>query len=404
MPGQPRLALLLSGGGARAAYQVGVLKAITEFLPPGSTSPFRIICGTSAGGINAAGLATHSDQLGKGIRYLEEIWGNFKTNQVYRTDLPGVLACALRFIGTLILGRMGRSQAVSLLDNRPLRQLLHEHLNLNRLQEMLDQGYLDALAITASGYSSGESVSFFQGAPHLDGWQRSRRIGMRTRLDVEHLMASAAIPIIFPAVRINREYFGDGAVRQLAPVSPALHLGADRVLVIGVGSQNKRKTREQVSQSPSLAQVVGHVMASSFVDALEADLERLNRVNHTISLIPEDIRHKEGFSLKPVQVFSISPPSQVIETMALRHVAALPASIRMFVTGSGATRRSGAGVLSYLLFEAEYCQALIELGYIDATSHKTQLLEFLGYGPQADRTSPQLDAAPRQTMAGTGNT
>ncbi len=386
----PHIALLLSGGGARAAYQVGVLKALAEMLPAQASNPFRTICGTSAGGLNAAGIATHADNFQSGVQFLENIWANFSTRQVYRTDLPGVWACALRFLATLLIGRLGKNHGVSLLDNRPLRTLLERHLDLSKLSTMLDQGHLDALAITASGYTTGESVSFFQGKDQLDGWKRSRRIGSKTQISFEHLMASAAIPVIFPAVRINREYFGDGAVRQLAPISPALHLGADRVLVIGVSSQNNRKTREQVSQYPSIAQVVGHVMASSFVDSLEGDLERLNRVNHTISLIPEEVRARDGFSLKPVQVLSISPPGQVIETMALRHVNALPSSIRMFVNGAGATHKSGAGVLSYLLFEAEYCQALIELGYIDAISKRPQIEDFLELPAARARHSDSL--------------
>ncbi len=378
---EPCRALLLSGGGARAAYQVGVLKALAELLPANAPTPFRIICGTSAGGLNAAGVAINADNLKSAVHQLEHIWANFRTRQVYRTDLPGVWACALKFVATLLIGRLGRSQGVSLLDNRPLRHLLQTHLALERLDSMLSSDYLDALAISASGYTSGESVSFFQGKAHLQGWQRSRRVGVRTQLDIEHLMASAAIPVIFPAVRINREFFGDGAVRQLAPISPALHLGADRVLVIGAGSQSPRRTREQVSHYPSIAQIIGHVMASSFVDSLEGDLERLNRVNRTISLIPEEVRQRAEFQLKSVQVLNISPPSQVVERMALRHVDALPSTIRMFVTGSGATQRSGAGVLSYLLFEAEYCQALIELGYIDGRSRQAELLEFLDLNP-----------------------
>lgn len=381
-------ALLLSGGGARAAYQVGVLKGLRDILPRDIANPFPIICGTSAGGLNAAGIACQADRFSVGIELLENIWANFHTHQVYRTDVLGVWACALRFLATLMIGRLGQNQAVSLLDNRPLRQLLSRHLDMERLPVMIEAGHLHALAITASGYTSGESVSFFQGHPELQPWARSRRIGVRTDLSVDHLMASAAIPVIFPAVRVHREFFGDGAVRQLAPISPALHLGADRVLVIGVSSKNQvRRQREQVNSYPSIAQIIAHIMANAFIDSLEGDIERLNRVNHTISLIPPEVRAGAGVALRPVQVLTIAPPNNVIENMALRHVDSLPYSVRMFVQGSGATRKSGAGVLSYLLFEAEYSRALIELGYTDAISRREEILAFMGQDPMPGAAS-----------------
>lgn len=393
-----KVGLILSGGGARAAYQVGVLKAISELTPSNSPCPFKIICGTSAGGLNAAGMATLADNMEAGVALLEAIWSNFRGGQVYRTDFLGVWACALRWIATMAFGRLGRNVGVSLLDNRPLRHLLESHLDLPRLNRMIDESFIDALCITASGYTTGESVSFFQGASTMDGWKRSRRIGVPAKLTVDHLMASAAIPVIFPAVRIHREFFGDGAVRQLAPISPALHLGADRVLVIGVSSQNIRKVREQVSHYPSIAQIVSHVMASSFVDSLEGDIERLTRINRTISLIPDHVRQSQGVALKPIQVLTIAPPSQVIETMALRYVEEFPYSVRMFVQGAGATRRSGAGILSYLLFEAQYCRALIELGYIDAISRRNEIIDFLKLSAApdlnpAEATSFSIDPA-----------
>lgn len=369
-----RTGLILSGGGARAAYQVGVLRAAADIMPPGCHNPFEIICGTSAGGLNAAGLATHADCLHDGISMLETVWGEFRTHQVYRTDWPGVLHRAARWLWTMVFGRMRRDLPVSLLDNSPLRGLLDAHIPLERIQQAIDNGFLDALCITASGYSTGESISFFQGAPHLDGWNRSRRVGIRTAISIDHLLASAAIPMLFPAVRVNREYFGDGAVRQHAPISPALHLGAERVMVIGVGGQPAEAEREKTLSYPSIAQIVSHILSSSFVDSLESDIERLTRINKTISLIPEEARHQS--TLRPVDVMVISPSAQVLDTIAMRHADALPKSIRMFVRGSGATQRSGSGVLSYLLFEAAYCKELIQLGYLDGCARKDEMKLF----------------------------
>lgn len=384
--------LILSGGGARAAYQVGVLRAISEMLPTACASPFGIICGTSAGGLNATGLATHAHCLQEGIALLEEVWGNFSTEQVYRTDWPGVLRRASRFLWTLAFGRLRRDLPVSLLDNSPLRGLLDRYLELPRIQDAINNGFLRALCITASGYSSGESVSFYQGIDSLENWRRSRRLGLRANISLDHLMASAAIPIMFPAVRVNREFFGDGALRQLSPISPALHLGAERVLVIGVSGQSRRSIRERVVSYPSIAQIVSHIMNSSFIDSLEADTERLTRINKTLDLIPEEIRHQHS-SLRHVDVLVMSPPAEVLDQIAMRHARLLPKSIRLFVRGSGATHRSGSGVLSYLLFESAYCKDLMELGYLDGCNRREELMKFLGIEDGGGVEQPTGNAA-----------
>lgn len=379
---RPHTGLVLSGGGARAAYQVGVLRAIAEILPAHEPNPFDIICGTSAGALNAAGLATHACCLHDGVGMLESVWGEFRSEQVYRTDWWGVVARGWRFMMTLAFGRLRRDLPISLLDNSPLRELLNAQLNMSRIQEGIDAGHLRALCLTASGYSSGESVSFFQGLAELENWRRARRIGVRSALTIDHLLASAAIPIFFPAVRVNREFFGDGALRQLSPVSPALHLGAEKVLVIGVGGQSKRHVREKTVAYPSIAQVVSHIMNSSFVDSLEADVERLTRINRTLDLIPDEVRTQHT-TLRKVDVLVMSPPAEVLDAIAMRHARLLPKSIRMFVRGSGATHRSGSGVLSYLLFESPYCRDLMDLGYHDGCARRDDLRRFLG-----------LDAAP----------
>lgn len=372
----PKVGLVLSGGGARAAYQVGVLKAISELSNSHCSNPFPIICGTSAGGLNAAGLACRADCLAEAVSQLEFVWSNFKTSQVYRTDWAGVLSCATKFLWTMAFGRLHKDRPVSLLDNSPLYFLLERELLLSRLSEMVTSGYLNALCITASGYSSGESVSFFQARADIDGWKRARRVGVPTLMRIEHLLASAAIPLLFPAVHINREYFGDGALRQLAPISPALHLGAEKILVIGV-SNEEESTRVKVESYPSIAQTVTSVLNSSFIDSLESDLERLNRINKTISHIPPDIREKNTH-LRHIETLVIAPPSRVLDQIAINFAMDLPRSIRTFVYGSGATKRSGAGVLSYLLFEGSYCKALIELGYLDGMAKAEQIKDFLG--------------------------
>ncbi|UTW07247.1 patatin-like phospholipase family protein [Pseudomonas benzenivorans] len=378
--GQPVTGLILSGGGARAAYQVGVLAAIADLLPNPEHNPFPVIVGTSAGAINAVSLACGALHFGEAIRRLTEVWQGFHTHQVYRSDWPGVLRQASRFIGHSLLGLGGRVP-VALLDSSPLGELLKRELDFSGIAAAVRQRRLRAVAVTAFGYETGQAVTFYQGRATIDPWFRHRRVGVPTRLALQHLLASASIPLVFPPVRINREYFGDGAVRQSAPISPALHLGASRVLVIGVSGNplgddaNSAVERPHDVKPPTLAQISGHLLNSTFIDSLEGDIELLERINQLSRLVPPDNR-PPGLGLKPVEVLVISP-SQQVDEIAARHRHELPATLRLFLRGPGATRASGAGVLSYLLFESGYCNELIELGYQDAMAQKVELNEFL---------------------------
>lgn len=383
--------LILSGGGARAAYQVGVLKAISEIIPKDAHNPFHIICGTSAGAINAVALATHASRFRIGVLGLEAIWRNFHAEQIYRTDFRALSGRALRWLSALFLGGIGARRPVSLLDNDPLKQLVGRLLRFERIQHAIEAGDLHAVSITCSGYSTGESVSFFEGRHELKGWRRARRVGTPTKLKLEHLIASSAIPIVFPAVKINREYFGDGSVRQLAPISPALHLGADRVLVIGVSGNAEIHARIKGQGYPTVAQVAGHVLNSAFLDSLAGDVERLERINRTIGMIPEETREAAGLELRPIDVLKISP-SQGLDEIAGRYAHELPRSIRFFLRGSDAAKQ-GSTILSYLLFEPGFCRALIKLGYEDAMRLETQILHFLGYDPRALHGAAGLPAA-----------
>lgn len=368
-------ALVLSGGGARAAYQVGVLKAIADIVPEGACNPFGIITGTSAGAINAAGLACNADNFRNAVYALEHVWKNFRPFQVYRTDPLGVFACAGRWLGGFVLA--SRNQAVSLLDNSPLARLLDEMIRFDNLPAVIDAGYLRAVSITASGYTSGQSVAFFQGSPDISAWKRFQRVGLRAELKLEHLMASSAIPVIFPAVRINREFFGDGAMRQLAPLSPALHLGARKVLVVGVsGNRTAPQLRKPTHEYPSVARISGHLLNSVFLDSLEYDIERLQRINKTLELIPPNVREKANSHLRPVDSLVISP-SQSMDQIAAKYLDVLPPTIRLFLHGIGATRASGSSILSYLLFDRRFCRELIELGYHDAMDRADEITQFM---------------------------
>jgi NTE family protein len=371
-----KIGLILSGGGARAAYQVGVLKAIHKILPKDANNPYDVIAGTSAGAINGVALASYAENHRIGIRHLERIWTGFSPEQIYRTDFKGVVGTLLRLIRTTLIGRKYKHDRVSLLDNSPLRKLLGQVIHFDQIQKAIDNGALHAMSVTGSGLESGESVSFFQGHYSITNWQRHRRIGYRSRVGLDHLMASSAIPMIFPSVKINNEFYADGAVRQLAPISPALHLGAEKVLVIGVsGVAHKRKEQIQAINYPTPAKIMGHMLNAAFLDSMETDVERLQRINRTVDRIPENIRKKHGMELKPIELLEINP-SESLDDIAGRHVNELPKILRLFLGGSGNTSKNGSGILSYLLFSKGFCKDLIALGYKDGLARRDEIEGF----------------------------
>ena len=375
----PKVGLILTGGGARAAYQVGVLQAIAAMLPKGSRNPFPVICGTSAGAINAASLAGSARSFHEGVDGLVSVWENAHVSQVYRSDPIGVLGNSARWLASLLFGGLGKYSAVSLLDNSPFTQLLQHNVPLHAIQKNIQSGALYALGITAWGYTSSQSVTFYQGVDAISPWKRSSRLGIASRIGIEHLVASSAIPFLFPAIKLNREYFGDGSMRQYAPISPALHLGAERVMVIGVRkADDTPPDRIKVEGYPPPAQIAGHVMGSIFLDNLDVDLERLQRMNNTIQLVPEDRLHCNDSPLRRVESLLISPSREISE-MAEQHAHSLPRTIRLFYRAVGAMNRDGSALLSYLLFEKSFCRELIALGYQDTMPRSKEILQFLGF-------------------------
>lgn len=375
---KPVVGLILSGGGARAAYQVGVLKAIAEILPEGTPNPFPVICGSSAGAINAAALAVDATHFHEGVSRLVHVWRNFRVSQVFRVDARGIFMNSLRWASALLLGGLGRRNPRALLDRAPLRRLLQTRLPCERIRDAIDAGALRALSITCSGYGSGQSVTFYQGVASIAPWNRVRRIGCPVAITHDHLMASSALPLIFAAEKINREHFGDGSMRQTSPLSPALHLGAERVLVIGLRQETKAvPPRENGDEYPPLAQIAGHVLNSIFLDNFEADIERLRRINRMVEMFPPAQRAHGEFGLRVVDALVISP-SQDLEKIAVQHTHRLPRALRFLLRGVGAYRRHGANLVSYLLFEKYYCRDLIALGYADAMVRREEILRFLG--------------------------
>ncbi len=371
-----RTALVLTGGGARAAYQVGVLLAIAKLSSKRRRNPFPILCGTSAGAINAAGIACLADNFGRAVAIMAGIWRNMHAGQIYRADSVGIGSAGARWLGALAFGWAFGNAPRSLLDNTPLRSLLTRSLDFRGIDRSIKAGALHAVSISASGYDSGENIAFFQGHESAQAWQRIQRHGVRTELGVDHLLASSAIPFIFPAIRLHREYFGDGSMRQLAPISPAVHLGAERILIVGAGRATEHRERQYTDSYPSLAQIGGHALSSIFLDGLAVDIERLQRINHTLSSIPEETRRSSGLALRPIDTLVISP-SERLDRIAAEHASALPGPVKLLLTGIGAMNQRGGALTSYLLFEKPFTRTLIDLGYADTLARMEEVGRFL---------------------------
>ena len=393
-PGRPvkgglRKALILPGAGARGAYQVGVLKAIARLLPKPSENPFSIIAGTSAGAINAAVLASRAGHFERGVAEMERVWANFDASQVYRTDNWTMLKSSLHWLVTLVLGGLGLGNPRSLLDNSPLRELLMRRIPRGAITRSIGRGYLDALAITASAYTSARSVTFYQTREPVEPWERVRRIGRPAKITVDHLLASAAVPFVFPPVRLGGEYYGDGSMRHPAPLSSAIHLGADRLLVIGVREEQPEPEPDPQAEPeyPSLGHLAGYMLDTLFMDGLFADLERLTRINLILAELGTDQLHSPVHRLRPIDALVVLPKED-LRQVAAHYVRELPRAVRMLLNGVGAYGRGGMQLTSYLLFEAGFTRELIAMGYRDAMAMKDDLIAFLLDEPIARLDAP----------------
>lgn len=375
---KPKTALVLPGGGARGAFQVGVLKAIAELLPKGSANPFAVISGTSAGAINSVVLASKARRFRIAVAELDRVWSGFRCHHVYRTDSRAMLKSSLHWLAAIVMGGFLVGTPKSLLNNSPLRALLSRNIRFPRIQDSIDHGWLEAVAVTAAGYGSARSTSFFQAMPAHGEWSRTRRVGVRSELHLDHLMASIAIPMIFPPVQLDGEYFGDGAMRQATPLSPAIHLGADRILVVGVRDETADKPPSRLAPEayPSFAQIAGYMLDTLFMDGLYSDLERMTRINQMIDAVPPEHRSESMAHIRAIDTMLIVPSAD-LRLVAHKHRAELPFAIRGLLRGIGGKHPGENRLLSFLLFEQAYTRELIELGYRDAMKVKDELHAFV---------------------------
>ena len=369
---------MLPGAGARGAYQVGVLKAIASLLPRNARTPFPIICGTSAGAINAAVLAARAAHFERAVSEMERVWANFDASQIFRTDSWTMLKSSLHWLAALVLGGLGVRNPRSLLDNEPLRALLKRNVRFSGIAKAIDRGDIDALAVTASGYTSARSVTFFQARGSIAPWSRVWRVGQPAKITVDHLMASAAVPFVFPPVRLGEEYFGDGAMRHRAPLSPAIHLGADRMLVIAVREQQQAFESDLPAElePPTIAQLGGYVLDTLFMDGLYTDLERLVLINRLLEQTGTEALHGAMASLRPLHTLIVAPKRD-LRDVAERHAHELPRPVRLLLRGLGAGSGHGMQLVSYLLFESGYTRELIDMGYRDALAMEEDLRAFI---------------------------
>jgi NTE family protein len=364
---------VLTGGGARSAYQVGVLLALSELLPR-ARNPFGVIVGTSAGAVAASVVAAEAPHWHRAVAGLERVWANFRSEQVFRVDPVHMVRKGLHWVLALLSGGFVLSPPKSMLDNTPLRELLEVHVDFAGIHRSIARGHLRAFCLCATSYLTGHSVAFYDGIPSISDWSRVQHVGRRTELTLDHLMASAAIPLLFPPMKLGGEYFGDGAMRQLNPLSPAIHLGADRLLIIGVRSRGDAGVLGDRANPvmPTPGEIFGYMLDTLFTDQVYGDLEQLERINQLVQLAPESAHD----GLRTVETLMLAPSVDPRE-IAARHAEEMPPALRALLRVIGGRDVSGYQLASYLTFESGYTRALIELGYRDAMQGRRALLAFM---------------------------
>ncbi len=370
--------LVLSGGGARGAYQVGVLSAIADIAQSaGIKEAFNIYTGVSAGAINATFMAAGADDFVSSTKNLVNLWSRLESERVFYSDIGSIGKIGFSWVKSVSIGGMtSATPGQALLDTAPLHQLLREELPFAKIQNNIDNGVLKALAITAMDYQASTAITFVQGEAGLPDWQKSRRLSEKTNIQSEHVMASSAIPLLFPPIGVDTRYFGDGCVRNTAPCSPSIYLGSQKILVIGVRRSTQTVYESLVmknGKAPSIGRVLNVLLNSVMLDGVELDVERLGKINSLIDEIPPAVH--TNLPYKKVDVVWVSPSADIGEIAAQKHMK-LPHIIRYLLKGLGSIQETSE-IVSYLLFDPSFCTQLIEIGYEDGMRQKEEIQKFL---------------------------
>ncbi len=373
------IGLVLTGGGARGAYQAGALLAIAE-ITGARRIPFGVVAGASAGALSAAYLVARAREFRPASRGLADLWSTLLPRSVFRTDTATIVKTAGGWSADLGLGGLiGTGRGKALLDTSPLRELVTKSLDVRALRRNLRLGVVHGLAVTATSYRTGLGITFFEGAQSIQPWSRVTRIGTRAEIGIDHVMASSAIPLFFPAVCVDGEWYSDGCIRLSTPLSPAIHLGARRILAISVRSagQPEERAARETPAYPTAAETGGVLLDAIFLDALESDVERVTRINETLGLVSPEARARRATRLERVDVLVLRP-SVDLASLVLTTVDRFPAPVRHLFRGLGASETGGWDLLSYLAFDGIYTTRLLDLGYEDTVARADEIRAFLG--------------------------
>jgi NTE family protein len=376
-----RRAIVLTGGGARAAYQVGALRALYEIMKE-DKDLFQIITGNSAGAINASYLAAHATDWDTATAQLWDLWKGLKPQDIFDLGAYSVGKLGSKWItGTVLGGLKPRGSKINhLLDTAPLKYLIENEIDFKELNTNISQNVPHGFAVSTTNLYSGVSVVFHNSHDEVKEWSRSDRFSMKTEITADHIMASSAIPLFFPPVKIEDSFYSDGCVRQTTPLSPAIHLGADKIIAIGIRSDKQidliKNQTVKKNPDPAIGQIAGVLMNAVFLDALESDVERLSRINQTLYHLDTAKRDEYFHDLKSIPVLLLRP-SQDLGMMTAQLSKELPSMLRYLLKGIGVTGNEGLDLLSYLAFDKSYSLPLMNLGHQDTMARSDEIKRFL---------------------------
>lgn len=377
---KPVIGMVLTGGGARAAYQAGVIRYISE-LYTGSPNPVSIFSGSSAGAINVVACAAGAGRHDIASKKLWDVWVNLRHDKIFEADMASLAWTGSRLLFDLIFGgNITRPTTRYLLNTKPLQKLLQEEIVFSAIRLNLKKGVLKGVAISATNYLTGTNITFYDAKSTDDNWVRSQRVARPAHITIDHLMASAAIPVFFPPVQLDGSYYGDGSVRLTSPLSAAIHIGASKIIAIGIRHQladrSLLETNRRSMRRVYMADIAGLLMNSVFADSLESDIERCERVNRSLLRMSDEMRRQNPDRLRHIDMLTINPSVDLGE-LAAGQFEKFPPFLKYLLRGIGVRPDRGGELISYLSYDSSYTAKLLELGYEDAKKMKAKIEMFI---------------------------